>query len=103
MAKHLFQPGQSGNPNGKPKGSKNKTATRERIQQHFENPATWARLMRELDSLSGKAYVESHIKLLEYLIPKFQSMHLSLSNMPPADLQFLLTKLKENGPETEPD
>lgn len=95
MAKKLFAPG---NP-GRPKGSQNKYATREHLRKILEDPAAWEKYSRELMSLKGRAFTDQFSRLWEYDTPKFQSMHLSLANMPEADLRFLLTKLKEHGTE----
>jgi hypothetical protein len=72
-----FEPGKSGNPNGRPKGSLNKTSSelREKItlflNENFEN------VQKEFESLQGRDKVKMYTDLLPYGTPKLQNMSLN--------------------------
>jgi hypothetical protein len=58
-----FKKGQSGNPNGRPKGAKNKSALLYDVMVDLIICGQFEKLKRELDSLHGKDYVDAMIKL----------------------------------------
>ena len=66
--------GQTGNPNGRPKGSPNKTSAEIRnlfqtlIQNNIEH------LQSDFDSLEPKERINSIIKLSEFILPKLQAV-----------------------------
>jgi hypothetical protein len=68
-----WKKGQSANPNGRPKGSKNKTtnAIREAYQKltedNLENMSSW---LNEIASQDPAKAMDMMIKLSEYVIPK---------------------------------
>lgn len=69
----MFKPGQSGNPNGRPKGSKNKITEhiREAYQQltedNLDNMTTW---LAQIAADDPKAAMDLMLRLSEYIIPK---------------------------------
>lgn len=69
----MFEPGKSGNPSGRPKGSKNKqtAAIREAYQRltesNLENMTQW---INQVAADNPKEAFELMIKLSEYVIPK---------------------------------
>lgn len=87
MAK--FQPG---NP-GRKRGSKNRAATRRLLAEWVHN--NWGRFEKEMATVKGKAFCELFIKILPFMMPSYQAISFSLSNMSEEDLQFLITKLRE--------
>jgi hypothetical protein len=82
----------TGNP-GKKKGAKNRAATRRKLADWVEN--NWSRFDQEMKSVKGKSFCELFIKVLPFMMPAYQSINFSLSNMPETDLEFLIEKLKE--------
>ena len=67
-----FQKGEVTNPKGRPNGAgdKNKRKIREWLDEYLTNNTL--KLYTELEKLSGKDYVDSFVKLMEYGIPKLQ-------------------------------
>ena len=69
----MFQPGQSGNPNGRPKGAQNKTTKEIReayqrlVEGNLDNMSLW--LARIASEDEEKAF-DLMLKLSEYVIPK---------------------------------
>jgi hypothetical protein len=68
-----YETGTSGNPTGRPKGSSNKatTAARETIAAALAG-ANAEKLAAQLDSLTGKDYIDAYVKLAEFVTPKLQ-------------------------------
>lgn len=89
MAK--FQKGNS----GRPKGSRNKSLTRGKIAEILNDESTWLKFKVELKKLRGRAYCDTLVKLFEYDTPRYASVNFSLSNMSEHDLDFLMTKIRE--------
>ena len=78
--KNLFQPGQSGNPNGRPKGSKNKNteAIRQAYQKltedNLENMSLW---LTDIAGDDPAKAMDLMLKLSEYIIPKLQRQEIT--------------------------
>lgn len=69
----MFQPGQSGNPNGRPKGAINKNTREIReayqrlVENNLENMTLW---LTRIASEDEEKAMEIMLKLSEYVIPK---------------------------------
>lgn len=68
-----YETGTSGNPTGRPKGRANKAtaAARETIATALAG-ANAEKLAAQLDSLTGKDYIDAYVKLAEFVTPKLQ-------------------------------
>jgi len=65
-----FKPGQSGNPEGKPKGTKSRKVEQwEKLSDYLLNSGA-ERFKKELIKLKGKDYVDAYNKTMEYFKPK---------------------------------
>jgi hypothetical protein len=87
MAK--FKPGNK----GRPPGSKNKNAVRSKLSDYVGSK--WPTFETQMNSLKGRAYVENFIRLLPFVMPSYQSISMSLSNLPEADIEFLIDHIKQ--------
>ena len=90
-----FEKGQSGNPNGRPKGSKNRNTENLRIIinnflfQKFD-PVTQA-----FDDLSARDKVKAYVDLLHYGLPKLQAESSNeFENMTEEQLNKIISTLK---------
>ncbi|HYH15102.1 MAG TPA: DUF5681 domain-containing protein [Flavisolibacter sp.] len=92
-----FPKGQSGNPNGRPKGAINKTSSelRDRIALFLDD--NFEVVQKEFDTLTGKDKVRFYTDLLQYGVPKMQSMSLSpdYENMSDEQLDQIINGLIE--------
>ena len=68
-----FEKGTSGNCAGRPPGTPNKatTAAREVISAAL-SATDGAKLAAQLDTLTGKNYIDAYVKLAEFVTPKLQ-------------------------------
>lgn len=94
----MFKPGQSGNPNGRPKGSKNKKteAIREAYQKltenNLESMSIW---LSQVASEDPAKAMDLMLRLSEYIIPK-----LARTEMTGSDGEDLFKNIKfEFGPD----
>ena len=73
-----FKPGQSGNPNGRPKGAENKAT--KKVKELVENLITEniPDLLKEFKSLKGRDKIKAFTDLLPYVVPKLQSTSLDI-------------------------
>ncbi|WP_052732786.1 hypothetical protein [Hymenobacter terrenus] len=68
-----YEKGTSGNPASRPKGSSNKAtaAARETIAAALAG-ANAEKLAAQLNTLTGKDYIDAYVKLAEFITPKLQ-------------------------------
>jgi len=70
-----FTKGQSGNPNGRKKGSKNQRSILwHELGERLTKGVNVERLLKELDELEGKDYVKAYTDLLSFFKPKLKSV-----------------------------
>jgi hypothetical protein len=92
-----LKPGQTNNPNGRPKGSTNRlTQTiREQIQNLFDD--NFETIQQDLEGLEPKDRLKFMIDLLPYLMPKLQSttysQKIDLDSMTDEDLDILIERI----------
>ena len=97
-----FRKGASGNPNGRPRGSKNKVSGNLRlmIADFLEN--NFQKVIRDFKKLPPKDRLKFYTDLLPYAAPKLSSTDMSVSFEQMTDeqldrlLQELLTKIQQN-------
>lgn len=69
----MFEPGQSGNPNGRPKGSKNKNTKQIReayqklTEENLDNMSIW---LAQVAADNPEKAMDLMLRLSEYIIPK---------------------------------
>lgn len=78
-----FEPGHSGNPGGRPKGTSNKLTSKTREQLAILLDGGYKKLQDELNKLEGKEYVSAYTNLLPYVVPRLQNTSLDIN---PEDL-----------------
>jgi hypothetical protein len=92
-----FEPGKSGNPNGRPKGTGNKVTTkvRENISEILEKGKD--KLQTELDKLEGRDYVTAYSSLLPYVVPRLQSTSLDINpeDLSEEQLDYIINTIME--------
>lgn len=95
----MFQPGQSGNPNGRPKGSMNDVSKRvkETFAALLENRAEeLAEALDRIRDKDPKAYLELYIKLSERFVPAMSRTEVTgLDGEPIQPIQIILPKKDE--------
>jgi hypothetical protein len=93
-----FKKGQSGNINGRIKGSQNKMTKqlRETIILFLER--NYVRLENDFDSLPPRDRIKFYCDLLQYGLPKLQSVQLEsdFDSLSDTQLDKIITELKEN-------
>jgi len=65
-----FESGESGNPNGRPRGSQNKDVKSLREKINFLLEDRFDKIIEDLDDLKPKERIDVYVKLLEYSLPK---------------------------------
>jgi len=105
--------GQTNNPNGRPKGSRNKVTAslRARINDFLND--NWQNLQKDFDKLEPKDRLQFYEKLLQYGLPRLQSTELTgefqnitldtifppddeLEKMTSKELDLVINKLKKS-------
>jgi hypothetical protein len=97
-----FEKGASGNPNGRPKGSKNKVSGNLRVMIADFLESNFQKVIRDFKKLSPKDRLHFYTELLPYAAPKLSSTDMSVSFEQLSDEQLdrllheLLTKTQTN-------
>lgn len=97
QTKGRFQPGQSGNPAGRKKGSENKaTASLRNAVREFITK-NWKDIQKEYKQLESKDKLMFLEKLLSYALPKLQAVQMDnsidIQSLPTEQLEFLFNKI----------
>ena len=88
--------GQTGNPNGRPKGTPNKTTktAREWLTKLIDkNRTTIERDLKKLEPFQRLQMIE---KLMQYSIPKMSSTKLSIEELSDQNLETLINEITKN-------
>ena len=92
---------QKGNP-GKPKGAKSRSTTRAELGKWIDD--NFARFQQEMQRVKGARFCELYIKSLEFVMPRYASVAMSLNQMSEQDLEFLINHIRNTmGNESDTD
>jgi hypothetical protein len=91
-----FKKGQSGNPNGKPKGAKNKINQDLRDKISLFLNGEFATVTNEFKLLDPKDKLKFYTDLLQYGLPKLQatSLEIDFEQMTDEQLDYIIEQLK---------
>ena len=93
-----FEKGISGNPDGRPKGSINKTSLqlRETITSFLEN--NFEKILKDFEALSPRERVRFYCDLLQYGVPRLQAVQLEtdFDNLTDQQLDAIIEGLKNS-------
>lgn len=92
-----FEPGKSGNPEGRPKGAINKGSAQVKafIEDLLTDPKNVEKLRKEFNSLNGKDMLRAFSDLLPYVVPRLQStsMEMDIERLPEDQLDYIIDRL----------
>lgn len=96
--------GQTNNPNGRPKGSKNKVSglLRTSINEFLE--VSFPSIVKDIKKLSPKERVKAYTDLLQYGLPKLHStaVEINYEEMSDEQLNYIIEKIISRSLETKP-
>lgn len=96
--KRGFQPGQSGNPNGRKAGTPNKTTEdlRNMIKLILENHFSLESIEEDLKKLDSDKKLNFMVKLLEFTLPKLRSTEITsdLEKLSDSELDKVIKQIK---------
>lgn len=94
-----YKKGQSGNPDGRPVGAKDKknTELRDRVLSILNKHFTDDKIEKDLRSLKAVERLNFMLKLMEYAIPKLRTMELfgDFDRLSDSDLNKIIDELKK--------
>jgi hypothetical protein len=90
-----FKPGKSGNPAGRPKGSKNRNDLRKRVEKLIDQHFDVEKLNEDLENLDAKDRLNFFLRLLEFTLPKMRAVEYSseLETLSEEDLDRIINRL----------
>ncbi len=101
----MFQKGISGNPGGRPRGSKNKATTevRERLRDFCSN--NWPRFERDFKQRQPLERAQLFERLLKFVVPvmKETDLSLTLEKLTDSQLDQLVERIMNTNEEPEGD
>lgn len=93
-----FEEGQSGNPEGRPKGSKNKinNELRDKITEFLDG--NFEKIKEDFSKLEPKDRLRFYTDLLQYGLPKLQAMQLEteFDRLSDEQLELIIERLKKS-------
>lgn len=88
-----FEKGQSGNPNGRPKGSLNRATAISREWLNMILDKNRRQIEKDLKALDPKDRLAILEKFMSYTIPKMSSMSLNFEKLSEAELDIIIETL----------
>ena len=79
-----YKKGESGNPKGRPQGSRNRNQFRERVGEVLDGQLTVKKLNDTLDELEPKEKINALLRLLEFVVPRLKGIE-ALIEIPEVD------------------
>jgi hypothetical protein len=94
----MYKQGQSGNPEGRPRGAKNKTGSDLRLKINEFLSDQFPKIVEDFDKLRPRERVRAYCDLLQYGLPKLQavSMEGQLGNLTDDQLDEVINQLKQS-------
>ena len=96
-----FKPGVSGNPNGRPRGSRNRNSLREKVETLLD--ANFDQIQGWIEEMEPKDRATFLLRLLEYSLPKLRSTEFisEFDNLSDEDLYEIINRLTSNSYEQQ--
>lgn len=95
----MFKKGKSGNPNGRPKGSKNKATTSVRVWLAQLIDDNREQLAKDFKNISAKDRLAMLDKFLQYLIPKQSTTGVDFNTLSDAQVDDVINQLMKKDDE----
>lgn len=95
-----YTKGISGNPKGKPKGTKNKKSEQWNELSNYILNSGADRFIQEMEKLEGIDYISAYSKMICYFKPKLQSVSASVETIEPPVISIIKTYDKYDNEET---